>query len=81
MPSSSYTLLSRLNNYFDLWKISASQNNTEDKSSVDSVRGLTRTEHSQILPNYCLLEDCFNSIPNTIGLVIFSMNRITSFAI
>lgn len=51
MPSSSYTLLSRLNNYFDLWKISASQNNTEDKLSIDSVRDLDGTEQSQILSN------------------------------
>ena len=33
-------ILSRLNNYFDLRKISASKNNSENKSSVGSVSGL-----------------------------------------
>ncbi|MBD5290002.1 MAG: hypothetical protein HDS26_04875 [Bacteroides sp.] len=34
--------------------MSASQNNSEDKSSVDSVSGLAGAEQPQILPNYCL---------------------------
>ncbi|WP_300907848.1 hypothetical protein, partial [Muribaculum intestinale] len=42
-----------LNNYFDLRKISASQNNSEDKSSVGSVSGLAKAEQPQILPNHC----------------------------
>ncbi|WP_304649464.1 hypothetical protein, partial [uncultured Duncaniella sp.] len=46
--------LSRLNNYFDLRKISASQNNSENKSSVGSVSGLAKAEQPQILPNHCM---------------------------
>ncbi|WP_133166469.1 hypothetical protein [Paramuribaculum intestinale] len=34
-------------------KISASQNNSENKSSVGSVSGLAKTEQPQILPNHC----------------------------
>ncbi|WP_290159474.1 hypothetical protein, partial [Muribaculum intestinale] len=45
-----------LNNYFDLRKISASQNNSEDKSSVGSVSGLAKAEQPQILPNHCMLQ-------------------------
>ncbi|WP_304649041.1 hypothetical protein, partial [uncultured Duncaniella sp.] len=40
-------------NYFDLRKISASQNNSENKSSVGSVSGLAKAEQPQILPNHC----------------------------
>ncbi|WP_290382904.1 hypothetical protein, partial [uncultured Duncaniella sp.] len=36
-----------------LRKISASQNNSENKSSVGSVSGLAKTEQPQILPNHC----------------------------
>jgi hypothetical protein len=36
-----------------LRKISASQNNSENKSSVDSVSGLAKAEQPQILPNHC----------------------------
>ncbi|MDE5881997.1 MAG: hypothetical protein K2H60_09725, partial [Muribaculaceae bacterium] len=36
----------------DLRKISASQNNPKDKSSVDSVSGLASAGQPQILPNY-----------------------------
>ena len=46
--------VSRLNNYFDLRKISASQNNSENKSSVGSVSGLAKAEQPQILPNHCI---------------------------
>ncbi|MCX4264095.1 MAG: hypothetical protein OSJ37_05185, partial [Muribaculaceae bacterium] len=38
----------------DLRKISASQNNSENKSSVDSVSGLAKAEQPQILPNHCI---------------------------
>ncbi|WP_290053000.1 hypothetical protein, partial [uncultured Muribaculum sp.] len=38
---------------FDLRKISASQNNSENKSSVGSVSGLAKAEQPQILPNHC----------------------------
>jgi len=37
-----------------LRKISASQNNSENKSSVDSVSGLAKAEQPQILPNHCI---------------------------
>jgi len=36
-----------------LRKISASQNNSENKSSVGSVSGLAKAEQPQILPNHC----------------------------
>ncbi|WP_289763606.1 hypothetical protein, partial [uncultured Duncaniella sp.] len=35
------------------WKISAYQNNSENKSSVGSVSGLAKAEQPQILPNHC----------------------------
>ncbi|WP_290143788.1 hypothetical protein, partial [Duncaniella muris] len=48
------------NNYFDLRKISASQNNSENKSSVGSVSGLAKAEQPQILPNHCYLHQYKN---------------------
>ncbi|WP_289759376.1 hypothetical protein, partial [Muribaculum intestinale] len=41
---------------FDLRKISASKNNSENKPSVGSVSGLAKTERPQILPNHCYWE-------------------------
>ena len=41
-----------MDNYIDLRKISASQNNSKDKSSVNSVSGLALTEQPMILPNH-----------------------------
>lgn len=46
-------VLSRLNNYFDLRKIAASQNNSENKPSVGSVGRLDLTGRPLILPNHC----------------------------
>ena len=36
-------------------KISAYQNNSENKSSVGSVSGLAKDEQPQILPNHCII--------------------------
>ncbi|WP_304973751.1 hypothetical protein, partial [uncultured Duncaniella sp.] len=55
-------ILSRLNNYFDLRKISASKNNSENKSSVGSVSGLAKAEQPQILPNHCIYKSQINRV-------------------
>ncbi|WP_289750303.1 hypothetical protein, partial [Muribaculum intestinale] len=47
---------------FDLRKISASKNNSENKPSVGSVSGLAKTERPQILPNHCnIFYVCFKA--------------------
>jgi hypothetical protein len=51
-----------------LRKISASQNNSENKSSVGSVSGLAKAEQPQILPNHCdMLTDKYEIDPEEIN--------------
>lgn len=48
-------VISCFDNYFDLRKIPASQNNSENKPEVGSISGLAVMGHPQNLPNHCII--------------------------
>lgn len=74
-------VISCLDSYFDLRKIPASQNNSENKPEVGSISGLAVTGHPQNLPNHWHTNLSNNIVTATQSSMFLSINSQLNQAI